>query len=260
MVSPVNSAPWRQLAGPTTNELYLLGLACGPEGLTARVTDMRGWWEGRLDLATVDARRKEQKVNTPATDILTLVARCFGADADVEGKYAFIVAPADGAVRLTWSCTGMALEIICQPDSNPAARLRDELILPLLRGVELLESLVDPAAASAWAAGPPPADAIPLPNFHRPLIRRLLSSAVAPGASSSNAALAERDGRGGSGETELAPERGAASIVSASEPGVTVAAAVGAAAATAPAQADTAAAEVEAKRLAKLHRKRERTV
>jgi hypothetical protein len=200
--------PWRQVLGPS-GELYLVGLACGSDHLAARVTDLRGWWEGWLEASAIDEQRELCCVSSATAKVVAKVARGFAGDW-AEGDYTLRVTPSAGAhqpVQLKWQVGYLSLVLDCEPVADPAARLRDELTLPLLRSVQLLESMVPPGTASTWLAHPVDPRSLPLPDFRSPIVCRLL----APAPASACPALRDASGEGGPGDA-AAPGRGASGI------------------------------------------------
>jgi hypothetical protein len=188
--------PWRQVLGPS-GELHLVGLACGSDRLTARVTNLRGWWEGRLEASAIDEQRQQCNITSETAQVLAMVALCF-AGKEAEMEYELLVESSSDARQpliLKWQMAYFSLAIPCEPIPDPAARLRDELTIPLLRGVQLLESMVPRVAKDAWLAKPADPRLLPLPDFRSPIVGRLLAPAPAAGGT----ALRDGIGVGGVG-------------------------------------------------------------
>eukprot|EP00967_Tisochrysis_lutea_P022671 scaffold25865_cov31-Tisochrysis_lutea.AAC.1 len=171
--------PWRQALAPS-GQLHLISVECDDDHIAARITDLRGWWEGRLAARAVDAQRAACSISSSTPAVLALIARCYAGE-EAQDEYRFIIQcpnQADEPLRLSWWSKVLSITIECQPHADPAAKLRDELLLPLLRGVELLEGLVPGDIAASWFLSPAATKALPLPNFHRPIVKLLLTSAT----------------------------------------------------------------------------------
>eukprot|EP00315_Gephyrocapsa_oceanica_P012337 CAMPEP_0185285416 /NCGR_PEP_ID=MMETSP1363-20130426/1706_1 /TAXON_ID=38817 /ORGANISM="Gephyrocapsa oceanica, Strain RCC1303" /LENGTH=220 /DNA_ID=CAMNT_0027881201 /DNA_START=23 /DNA_END=682 /DNA_ORIENTATION=+ len=168
--------PWRQLSP----QLFL-GLSVGPDRLVARVTDLRGWWGCRYNASDLEPQRAADSIENSAAELLSLVARCYAAgedDADLAGCYTFDVAiHADACPpTLSWDIGVTKLVFRLTPDADPAARIRDELLLPLMHAVDLLEAEADAATVERLRlqhnSAPP---TLQLPDFRRrPLLASLL--------------------------------------------------------------------------------------
>ena len=109
--------------------------------LSVWVTDLCGIYERELAAADVGALlQKHGLTGSDPTQLLSTMLTHFEKN-NSESSFELHAQP----MRLRWVLTGMqvfgdGLEL--EPVAAPAARLRDELVLPLLRGAEKLARLV----------------------------------------------------------------------------------------------------------------------
>lgn len=219
----------------------------------ARVTDLRGWWEGRLEASAIDEQRELCCISSATAEVVAKLARSFAGEG-AEDDCMLQAHPSGDAhqpLQLKWRVGYLSLVLECKPVPDPAARLRDELTLPLLRSVQLLESMVPPGTAAAWLARPVDPVSLPLPDFRSPIVCRLLAPAQAAGGPDGM-----REGGVGKPATAGSDAPGGA----AGEPAATAGPAPPppAAAAVAAAALHTAPASKEDERLRKQRLKRER--
>ena len=136
--------------------------------LAVWVTDLCGIYERELAAADVLALLQKHGLEGNPTQLLSTMLTHFETN-NVTSKFELHAQP----MRLRWALTGMqvfgdGLEL--EPAvAAPAARLRDELVLPLLRAAELLARHSEPGS------GPMLMHNLALPNFFdRPMLGRML--------------------------------------------------------------------------------------
>lgn len=174
---------------------WLLRARSTPLELEVTLTDLRGYFVGRLDASSVESQIKSWGGNNIGQMIRLLHKHLAGS----ERLSCFPISPTseddDGMRRLLWVIKDVTcFTFMCRPAPAPATLLRDELILPLMRATEQLRRLVPSEAATAWK---PDADAMPLPQFGAPPLQAMLahaSSATDPVNAASLAVVAKSNG------------------------------------------------------------------
>ena len=162
------SSPWvATLRRPTANSLDV------------RLTDLLGFFVCTCSDADLKTQLREASIETPVEKMLSLMMAAFDGSAPDPSMHAFHVRRDGGDARLDWLIKDdPKLTFRCVADPNPATRLRDEVMLPLMRVTEQLHRLVP--AGSEWTAAPQAS--MPLPAFHSPLLARVFHHAgQAPG-------------------------------------------------------------------------------
>lgn len=143
------SNPW--LAQATTNSA----------GLEVRLTNLTTHYVGRCDRASL---HKQLDVFGDKEEVLTRLHECLEKDPQ-RTMYEFRVRPGTQSglapIHFEWIYGGsVAISVGCHESANPAASLRDELLLPLMRAAVAARALLP--ADAAWPAG----EGTPLlPNF-----------------------------------------------------------------------------------------------
>ena len=145
-----------------------LTVGASSHSLAVWVTDLCGIYERELVAADVGALlEKHGLTGSDPTQLLYTMLTHFEKN-NAESSFELHAQP----MRLRWVLTGMqvfgdGLEL--EPVAAPAARLRDELVLPLLRASELLARHSEPGS------GPMLMHNLALPNFFdRPMLGRML--------------------------------------------------------------------------------------
>lgn len=161
--------------------------------LNIRVTDLIGFYECTSN--EVDIRQQLQVAGISTTVEQAFDRLLSGFDEGLNKDtfhtfHTFQVRPCDHSVTFEWLVRGsVKLAFRCAASEEPAPRIRDELVLPLMRATEQLRLLVPPAASETQAQWEPPhtqcegsltvphAQQLPLPNLNAPLLAQILEHA-----------------------------------------------------------------------------------
>lgn len=159
--------------------------------LNIRVTDLIGFYE--CTSSEVDIRQQLQVagISTTVEQAFDRLLSGFDDGLNKDTFHTFQVRPCDHiSVTFEWLVRGsVKLAFRCAASEEPAPRIRDELVLPLMRATEQLRLLVPPAASETQAQWEPPhtrcegsltvphAQQLPLPNLNAPLLAQILEHA-----------------------------------------------------------------------------------
>ena len=212
--------------------------------LAVWVTDLCGIYERELAAADVLALLQKHGLEGNPTQLLATMALHF-ANNDATSIFELHAQP----MRLRWVLGGMQVfgdGLALEPVAAPAARLRDELVLPLLRASEKLARIVPrdtpPMAFHTFVRGE---DELPLPNFFsQPRLGELLLRGRRP----LGAAVAEAEASRWAEATPVAEAEASVSGVATAAPAAAPAAAPTAEPVVAPAPAPAPVETAEAKR------------
>eukprot|EP00965_Chrysotila_dentata_P216573 6189453-Pleurochrysis_carterae.AAC.4 len=172
---------WRPY--PSQEKLYLLGIQSSNQALKVQVTDLCSWWLCEANEAVLERQCEEQSLASSAEEMRDMIIRCFEEkDGLSDEHYTFTVCPAkDGYLSLTWSAGAIHMKFECMPVDDSAIRIRNEMLLPLLRTAEQLLRLLPPQAA--WH---PPPESLPLPSFNHEVYATIWSHAASDAANNSH--------------------------------------------------------------------------
>jgi hypothetical protein len=162
--------PWRPIAcGPRQG---LLAVHISTDALDCRITDFCGYWRCVHGREELKVQVDEQTGGDMAVeDVLDILRNCYTEEAPAD-QYSFHVTTGGASATLRIELEDFVFTFECAADADPAARLRDELTLPLLHAFAELEPHSD-----GW----PPRDATharSLPSFNSAPSRRLLQWAA----------------------------------------------------------------------------------
>ena len=159
--------------------------------LNVRVTDLIGFYE--CTSSEVDIRQQLQVagISTTVEQAFDRLLSGFDDGLNKDTFHTFQVRPCDHiSVTFEWLVRGsVKLAFRCAANAEPAPRIRDELVLPLMRTTEQLRLLVPPSASETQAQWEPPltqcegslraphAQQLPLPNLNAPLLAQILEHA-----------------------------------------------------------------------------------
>ena len=175
---------------------WLLRVRSAASAVEVTLTDLCSHYVGRCDASSVCQQVEQWGAAEPAP-ILQLLHECVDIPTSEKTKHcAFRVLRREASALVEWSVRGeTCLAFHCSPSTEPAVRLRDEVILPLMRAAEQLRRLVP---AGAWQPDAPSGE-LPLPQLTEPPLRAMLEHAS--GASGSTSALPlEGSGEGSAAE------------------------------------------------------------
>lgn len=142
------------------------------------LSDLRNFYERLFTSDYMQEQLDSNGVVTTVDKILDILLECFDGIRDAD-KYEFRVRPlaADdprGSLELEWLMSGVRrLTFLFKASQDPSSRLRDEVMLPMMRTTEQLRLLVP--LGVQWQAPPP--GPLPLPRFGDPLLRQVLDRA-----------------------------------------------------------------------------------
>ena len=193
-----------------------------PSSLDVRLVNLVGFDVFSCSATHDEVRRQlqEASIDTAVDEMLGLLLSAFNGSAPKQ-QLAFhefrVQAREHSSAALQWLIKqDVKLSFRCAADVRPAARLGEELVLPLLRATLQLRQLVaaEPAAA-LWHA--PAGQPLPLPDLTcEPLISKILQHAGPTGlccdaSSASASALVGADALGGAGAVATKAPAAAAS-------------------------------------------------
>tara|TARA_B100000513_G_scaffold119272_1_gene52444 strand:- start:2100 stop:2888 length:789 start_codon:yes stop_codon:yes gene_type:complete len=207
--------PWRAIPSPSADSPYLLGLHCEDESVHLRVTDMLDFWSCSLDRYALEQELKKNSIEglTVAGFLANKLQPCFDEQLP-STSYSFTIdtpkstraTSTRAPLAVLWRTDSIGIDFLCTPETDPAVRLRDELIVPLLRQLGHLE-----CALPEDAKRQPSTTAFPFPTFQSAADRMLwqMASAAPSSASKSGAehiptASMEKPAAGSGAEAQVA--------------------------------------------------------
>ena len=159
--------------------------------LNIRVTDLIGFYECTSNEIDIRQQLQVAGISTTVEQAFDRLLSGFDDGLNKDTFHTFQVRPCDHiSVTFEWLVRGsVKLAFRCAANAEPAPRIRDELVLPLMRTTEQLRLLVPPSASETQAQWEPPltqcegslraphAQQLPLPNLNAPLLAQILEHA-----------------------------------------------------------------------------------
>ena len=136
------------------------------------ITDLVGFYQRSFSTDYLKEQLDSASIVTSVASMLDKMQACLDDSSEVKDSYKFKVdLPQSGTLRLEWLRRGIAVfAFVFEPSQDPSSRVRDEVVLPLMRATEQLRQLVPPT--TEWQRPP---GRIPLPRFSTPLLRQMLA-------------------------------------------------------------------------------------
>lgn len=159
--------------------------------LNIRVTDLIGFYECTSNEVDIQQQLQVAGISTTVEQAFDRLLSGFDDGLNKDTFHTFQVRPCDHiSVTFEWLVRGsVKLAFRCAASVEPAPRIRDELVLPLMRATEQLRLLVPPAASETQAQWEPPhtqcegsltvphVQQLPLANLNAPLLAQILEHA-----------------------------------------------------------------------------------
>ncbi|KOO21795.1 hypothetical protein Ctob_001110 [Chrysochromulina tobinii] len=126
--------------------------------LNIRVTDLIGFYECTSNEVDIQQQLQVAGISTTVEQAFDRLLSGFDDGLNKDTFHTFQVRPCDHiSVTFEWLVRGsVKLAFRCAASVEPAPRIRDELVLPLMRATEQLRLLVPPAASETQAQWEPP--------------------------------------------------------------------------------------------------------
>ena len=149
--------------------------------LTIAITNLTEWFEKTFLCSTLEHLVQENQLAMRVDEVLELLKRCCQREKELNGFYSLDVefGMDKETATLLWksSSSSFSFEFVCDRDDESSNRIRDDLIIPLLRGWAVLENIVSENPESGQVEDclrRVTSSSIHVPDFHRPLCRQLL--------------------------------------------------------------------------------------